>query len=191
MSYSACCSQPSEDKVNDLVSVQCERAPKLTFKIAILGDSNSGKTTLMSKLVYNVLPEDVQLTSGCGYESYICNNDHGDLVHCQIWDTAGQERFNSLVPVYIRDTDLCLIALSCESSKAENDAALIRWLAMLRTVAPNSAVLIVATKSDLLSSSVLADGRCEIVTSSLTGQGVDEVRGAISKHANVMHTERD
>lgn len=201
----SCCAGQTAEQVQ---AVRIVGPPKLTYKIAILGNSNSGKTTLIHRLVHGTMPDVDKPTCGVGYNDYMV----ADML-CQIWDTAGQEKYGALVPVYIRDTDLCLIALSCCESAKVNAASLAHWTKMVETVSSacsnagssTTRIVVVGTKCDLVVSECSNAGsiatkqqqRCEcskqdyLLTSSLLGVGIDELRDLLAREiAESLRTDR-
>ena len=83
--------------------VKDEREKISEIKIALLGDSNTGKTSFLN--ILNKKPID-NITSTVGFENtifyaYIKNKKY----KIKIVDTAGQENFRSLTSNYIKDMD--------------------------------------------------------------------------------------
>ena len=160
--------------------------PKLTYKIAILGNADCGKTTLIYRLVHGALPEQSEPTAGVGYSNYTLHIADED-VRCQIWDIAGQERFGALVPIYIRDTDLCLIALSMNEDSEVNRASLQHWICVIKSVALSSRIVVVGTKCDLPNT----DGtEVDVLTSSLLGIGVSELEQAMASQISTLRLSK-
>ena len=77
-------------------------------KIAFLGDSGVGKTSLINQFIYGTFSMTHSPTIGIDYLSKIINTGERSI-RLQIWDTAGQERFRSLIPSYIRDASAIII----------------------------------------------------------------------------------
>ena len=74
---------------------------KYIYKIIMVGDSGSGKTNLLSRLIENKFTDNNKTTIGIDFQvqSFQIN---GEIVKIQFWDTAGQERFRSLVRSYYK-----------------------------------------------------------------------------------------
>ena len=72
-----------------------------TFKIVIVGDSQTGKTTLTHRFLTNLFKADIQMTLGVDFMLKTVDIDNNN-VKLQIWDFAGEERFRFLFPSYIR-----------------------------------------------------------------------------------------
>lgn len=80
-------------------------------------------------------------------------------VKLSIWDTAGQERFRSLTRSYYRNVAGCLLLYSVVDRSSFD--ALPRWLADIRTQAPQALVVVVGNKSDLAEEGGAADRQVE------------------------------
>ncbi|KAG0775238.1 hypothetical protein G6F22_013451 [Rhizopus arrhizus] len=72
------------------------------FKLVLIGDSEVGKSNIMSRFTRNGFDLEFNSTMGIDYESKVLEVDN-HIVKAQIWDTSGQERFRSLFPSYCRD----------------------------------------------------------------------------------------
>ena len=79
-----------------------------TLKIIFIGDSGTGKSTLVHTKTHNYFVRNIETTSGSEYTAIyndVQTNNGTNHITMQLWDTAGQERFRSLVPMYTRDAD--------------------------------------------------------------------------------------
>ena len=77
------------------------------FKLLVIGDSNVGKSSILSRFVDDTFTEDSReysCTIGVDFFSKIVNIN-GKKVYLVIWDTAGQERFRSITSSYYRGAD--------------------------------------------------------------------------------------
>lgn len=83
------------------------------YKIAILGDTGCGKTSILNRYSNNKF-EPTSATIGIDYSmkkwTYINKhiNLHQELTF-QLWDTAGQEKYMAITDNYLRDVDGILI----------------------------------------------------------------------------------
>ena len=71
------------------------------FKIILVGESQVGKTNIMSKFLQNSFDENSRPTIGVEFGGKIYNI-YGHQIKAQIWDIAGQERYKNLVQSYYR-----------------------------------------------------------------------------------------
>ncbi|XP_075069573.1 ras-related protein Rab-10-like isoform X2 [Mixophyes fleayi] len=73
---------------------------KLVTKLVMAGDSNVGKTCIVSRYTENTIPSYIS-TVGIDFKTKTIQIDDTEL-KLQIWDTAGQERFHTLSVSYFR-----------------------------------------------------------------------------------------
>ncbi|KNC78753.1 GTP-binding protein yptV3 [Sphaeroforma arctica JP610] len=72
------------------------------FKLLLIGDSGTGKSSLLVRFTDGVFDEDLGPTVGVDFKVKML--EVGDDKNCKlsIWDTAGQERFRTLTASYYR-----------------------------------------------------------------------------------------
>lgn len=78
------------------------------YKLVLLGEQSVGKTSIITRFMYDSFDTHYQATVGIDFLSktiYLQDK----TVRLQLWDTAGQERFRSLIPCYIRDSQVAII----------------------------------------------------------------------------------
>ena len=76
-------------------------APLAKYKLVFLGDQGVGKTSIITRFMYDSFDKNYQATIGIDFLSKTMYLEDR-TVRLQLWDTAGQERFRSLIPSYIR-----------------------------------------------------------------------------------------
>lgn len=95
-------------------------------KVAVVGNTNAGKTTLVHRMVYNTLPpEPLQATIGADFHVFPCEDRS---IH--IWDTGNLEKFAQISRHYYRKTDLFVIVYDCVNPVSAC-AALSKWHTIL------------------------------------------------------------
>lgn len=116
------------------------------FKIVFLGCVSCGKTSLITRFVYDTFETNYQATIGIDFLSKTLPLADR-TIRLQLWDTAGQERFKSLVPSYIRDSAVAIVVydMTDESSFEQVD----HWVRLVREESESIILAIVANKSDL------------------------------------------
>ena len=118
------------------------------YKILLLGDCSSGKTSLIYRLVHNNFLEYYVSTIGIDFniKSFVINDKK---VKLQIWDSCGHERFNALTRSYYRNTDAFIICYDISSHKSFEDAKF--WIKELKKHVVDRQVIkiLVGTKADL------------------------------------------
>ena len=91
-----------------------------THKVIFIGDSSVGKTSIITRYVYNSCSPNYSSTIGVDYFSKLVTkkDNENSQIQLQIWDTAGQEKFRSLVPAYIRPSTVAILVydITCRQS---------------------------------------------------------------------------
>lgn len=119
------------------------------FKILILGDSNSGKTSLLDRLVNNQFMNCYISTIGIDFNVKTIRLDDQTKVKLQIWDSCGQERFRSLTRSYYRNSSAFIICYDITSLKSFENAKF--WVSEIDKYVDDRDVfqILVGTKNDL------------------------------------------
>lgn len=123
-------------------------------KITFIGDSRSGKTTLIKRYQENLFEKDVYTTIGVDYsiKEIPKTDSQPNSIKLQIWDTAGQERFNSIVRLYFRNSYAIVIVFDLSNKQSLEHVP--NWLDMVRQEYDPEMFIIVGNKSDILTSTI-------------------------------------
>ncbi len=90
-------------------------APIAKYKIVFLGDQSVGKTSIITRFMYDSFDKNYQSTIGIDFLSKTMYLENDRSLRLQLWDTAGQERFRSLIPSYIRDSSVAVVVYDVSS----------------------------------------------------------------------------
>lgn len=90
---------------------------KALLKVIIVGDTNTGKTSLMQQFVNKKFDAKYKATIGADFLTKEIMIEE-KLVTMQIWDTAGQERFQSLGMAFYRGADACVLVYDITNPKS-------------------------------------------------------------------------
>lgn len=88
--------------------------PLAKYKLVFLGDQGVGKTSIITRFMYDNFDKNYQATIGIDFLSKTMYLEDR-TVRLQLWDTAGQERFRSLIPSYIRDSSVAVVVYDITS----------------------------------------------------------------------------
>ncbi|VVC92630.1 unnamed protein product, partial [Leptidea sinapis] len=109
--------------------------PLRKFKLVFLGEQSVGKTSLITRFMYDSFDNTYQATIGIDFLSKTMYLEDR-TVRLQLWDTAGQERFRSLIPSYIRDSTVAVVTS--------------KWIDDVRTERGSDVIImLVGNKTDL------------------------------------------
>ena len=87
----------------------------LKYKMIFVGDQSTGKSCILNRFANNQFDEQYQATIGLDFQSKNIIIKDQD-VRILLYDTAGQEKFRSLIPMYIRESQIVLFVFSFDSS---------------------------------------------------------------------------
>eukprot|EP00003_Mantamonas_plastica_P015068 TRINITY_DN2576_c0_g2_i1.p2 TRINITY_DN2576_c0_g2~~TRINITY_DN2576_c0_g2_i1.p2 ORF type:complete len:109 (+),score=26.96 TRINITY_DN2576_c0_g2_i1:163-489(+) len=63
---------------------------ELLFKVIIVGDAGTGKTSIVKRYVHNVFSLDYKSTIGVDFAMKVIHWDTNTIVRLQLWDIAGR-----------------------------------------------------------------------------------------------------
>lgn len=88
--------------MSQLIRESFAERSKTVLKVALLGGSRIGKTTLLNKYVHNVYDEDYVETLGVQFDEKTVHLKNVDIT-ISIWDCGGQKEFITLMPLQLVD----------------------------------------------------------------------------------------
>ncbi len=181
--------------------------PDIELKIVLLGDSNTGKTAIVTRFLVNDFGSAKVPTIGAAFSSTTQTVD-GEDIGVSLWDTSGEEKYESISKIYYRGAKAALLCYDLTNYKSFERAAKF-WTDALRAHTDGCKLFLVGTKADLLSTNPRAVPIADVEkfakkekagvveTSSLTGSNVRELfqmvfrdyvqnRGAKPKHRSAL-----
>jgi len=123
------------------------------YKIILIGDTNVGKTSIISKYLTGVFPPSSTIipTIAAEFATKIIQIKEGGYIKAQIWDTAGQERYKSITYHHYRKSAGGLIVY--DITKRSSFDNIQSWLNDLRDLADKECVIaLIGNKLDLIKS---------------------------------------
>jgi Ras-related protein Rab-1A len=174
--------------------------PDRYIKLMLLGDSQVGKTCLLSKLKGDQMPTSHIPTIGIDVK--MCTFHYRDrTIKVQVWDTAGQEKLRTIPKMYYAHSEGFVLVY--DITDADTFRNIGYWVEQIRAYKEDAMKLLIGNKSDLESlrrvSTVkgqeLADkiGVDFIETSALTGDNVNEacsnLAAKLTPHNDSIHEQ--
>ena len=127
--------------------------PDYAFRIIIVGDSSSGKSSFLSRFCSDAFDEKSGNTVGIDFKTRLVKLNDDKIAKFQIWDTAGQENFYSICKNYYYHTSAALLFYDISNRESFNNIEL--WIRRLRennknfNQGENGIIFIVGNKNDL------------------------------------------
>lgn len=123
--------------------------PIKKYKLVFLGEQSVGKTSLITRFMYDSFDTAYQATVGIDFLSktvYLKDK----AIRLQLWDTAGQERFRSLIPSYIRDSAVAVVVYDITNFISFQETN--KWIQDVRSERGEDVIIVlVGNKTDLSS----------------------------------------
>ena len=102
-----------------------------SYKVILVGDTNVGKTSLVSMYAKATFNETQETTIGPQFTArFVEVPETGQRIKLQIWDTAGQEKYRSVTPIYYRDAAAAICVYDVTNKASVEQAE--KWLNDLR-----------------------------------------------------------
>lgn len=121
--------------------------PLRKFKLVFLGEQSVGKTSLITRFMYDSFDNTYQATIGIDFLSKTMYLEDR-TVRLQLWDTAGQERFRSLIPSYIRDSSVAVVVYDITNTNSFQQTN--KWIEDVKAERGNDVIImLVGNKTDL------------------------------------------
>lgn len=121
--------------------------PLRKFKLVFLGEQSVGKTSIITRFMYDSFDNTYQATIGIDFLSKTMYLEDR-TIRLQLWDTAGQERFRSLIPSYIRDSSVAIVVYDISNANSFHQTS--KWIDDVRTERGGDVlIMLVGNKTDL------------------------------------------
>lgn len=121
--------------------------PLRKFKLVFLGEQSVGKTSIITRFMYDSFDNTYQATIGIDFLSKTMYLEDR-TIRLQLWDTAGQERFRSLIPSYIRDSSVAIVVYDISNANSFHQTS--KWIDDVRTERGSDVlIMLVGNKTDL------------------------------------------
>jgi small GTP-binding protein len=164
----------------------------LRYKVAIIGDGNVGKTTLLRRFATGKFQESRIMTIGVDFQTVEVQSG-GLSFKLTVWDLAGQDRFASFRDNFYRGARA--VAMVFDVTDRQSFAGLPRWLQEAKGVVEHHRFLVVANKIDMPKRTVPATEAKEyaaainaayLETSAKTGDGVARLFELLARAAHAQ-----
>jgi len=117
----------------------------VVLKIAMMGDSGTGKTSFMVKYVSSERNEKYVQTVGISCKDKVIRIK-GAKIAFSIWDFGGHQQFTDIVPIACQDATAILIMFDLTRRSTLN--SVMDWYQQARQYNPSAILVLVGTKFD-------------------------------------------
>lgn len=156
------------------------------IKVCLVGDMSVGKTSIVKHFLgdptaYKSAQPTVAVEANPTVD---VQTTDGRLVSLSIWDTAGQEKYRTLIPMFFRNANVCIIVSSYDNKASFESVG--EWQNAIFQKCTTCKLIFVANKCDLAPVEGITDeyisdiGRSIAAldifkTSAITGEGIKDL----------------
>ena len=115
------------------------------YKLAIIGDADTGKSTLLARFAGDVFNPGYIPTIGVDFRSHRVTLDDS-ITELQIWDTAGEPRFRIVTQSFYRGVQAFIVVY--DATKQSSFENVSYWIAEARKQNQEAKIFLVGNKCD-------------------------------------------
>ena len=124
-----------------------KKIKRKVLRISILGDSATGKTSIINRLLGNDFSLDMISNIGIDKQELLRKMKDGNEMKIILWDTAGQERFRSVSSSTIKNSQGIIVCFSLVDEKSYKNV--LSWLQDIRDESTKIPIVLFGNKCDL------------------------------------------
>lgn len=118
------------------------------FKVALIGDSATGKTSILLRFIDDYFTEDTKSTIGVDFKIVSLLLDPKVYAKMQIWDTCGSERFKSLTSSFIKTCSAFILVF--DLTRTSTFQNIEHWIRTIKENTSPKFLILIGNKSDLV-----------------------------------------
>ena len=88
------------------------------MRIIFLGDSGTGKTSIINRFINNKFDENLSSTVGVNFSIKELKIKDGETIALNLIDTAGQEKYKALAKSYFKNADAVIFVFSINDKES-------------------------------------------------------------------------
>lgn len=118
------------------------------IKIVVSGPSNSGKSSILDRFVYNDFKKDYSYTVGVDFKYKIIKRKN-ITIKLHLWDTCGIKHFKDLIKLYYNDANVAIYIFDITDDQSASECSTYITDYCLK---PDVKIYLIGNKTDLLNS---------------------------------------
>lgn len=161
------------------------------FKLVLIGNAGSGKTSLINRYVNNKFLDSYTCTLGVDFFTRTIEVEDS-VIKFQIWDTAGMEKFRSMTASHFKGCHAAFVVFDLSSRSSFEGVQ--KWIEEYNNqINPmfKRIVILLGNKNDLINQKEITDEELDVFiknnnvlywsTSAKTGQGIEAAFETVGK----------
>ena len=117
------------------------------FKVALIGDSSTGKTSILLRFIDDCFKEDTKSTIGVDFKIVSFELEKKVYAKMQIWDTCGSERFKSLTSSFIKTCSAFILVF--DLTRPNTFKSIDNWIKIIKENTTPKFLILIGNKKDL------------------------------------------
>ena len=117
------------------------------FKVSLIGDSSTGKTSILLRFVDDFFTEDTKSTIGVDFKLVSFELEPKVYAKMQIWDTCGSERFKSLTSSFIKTCTAFILVF--DLTRRNTFQNIDHWIKIIKENTSPKFLILIGNKCDL------------------------------------------
>ena len=118
------------------------------FKVSLIGDSSTGKTSILMRFIDDCFKEDTLSTIGVDFKIVSFELDKNVYAKMQIWDTCGSERFKSLTSSFIKTCTAFILVF--DLTRLSTFKSIDSWINIIKDNTSPKFLILIGNKDDLI-----------------------------------------
>ena len=118
------------------------------FKVSLIGDSSTGKTSILLRFIDDYFTEDTKSTIGVDFKLVSFELEPKIYAKMQIWDTCGSERFKSLTSSFIKTCSAFILIFDLTRKNTFHNIE--HWIKIIKENTSPKFMILIGNKSDLI-----------------------------------------
>ena len=118
------------------------------FKVSLIGDSSTGKTSILLRFIDDYFIEDTKSTIGVDFKLVSFELEPKIYAKMQIWDTCGSERFKSLTSSFIKTCSAFILIFDLTRKNTFHN--IDHWIKIIKENTSPKFMILIGNKSDLI-----------------------------------------
>ena len=118
------------------------------FKVSLIGDSATGKTSILLRFIDDYFTEDTKSTIGVDFKIVSLLLEPKVHAKMQIWDTCGSERFKSLTSSFIKTCSAFILVF--DLTRTSTFQNIEHWIRTIKENTSPKFLILIGNKSDLV-----------------------------------------
>ena len=118
------------------------------FKVSLIGDSSTGKTSILLRFIDDFFTEDTKSTIGVDFKIVSLELENKIYAKMQIWDTCGSERFKSLTSSFIKTCSAFILVF--DLTRPNTFKNIDHWIKTVKENTSPKFLILIGNKNDLV-----------------------------------------